>query len=44
MIVNNKFTRAYNVLLVRKKKKKQAGEVNVLKEEQYEIASIERTE
>lgn len=43
MIVNNKFTRAYNVLLVRKKKK-QAGEVNVLKEEQYEIASIERTE
>lgn len=41
--VNNKFIKAYNVLLVAKKKKK-AWEVNVLEEEQYEIIGTKRAE
>lgn len=40
--VNNKFIKAYNVLLVAKKKK--AWEVNVLEEEQYEIIGTKRAE
>lgn len=37
MIVDNKFTRVYNVLLVAKRGEKKGREVNVLEEEQYEI-------
>lgn len=44
MIVNNKFTRAYNVLRaakIKKRERERKGEVNVLEKEQYEIIGTE---